>query len=121
MSEMYWITRLAGLNTFFTVVAVLSGFLVIISFMEFAMEQDDAGEEKLASIIRCANLSVVVFVLATLIACMIPDKRDLLLIYGVGKAIDYTKEHKELRELPANASKAINKWLNEDAKKQDNE
>ena len=56
---------------------------------------------------------IVTFVVSTLLAILIPSKKELYLIYGLGTTIDYVQSNDKAKELPDKAIDALNKYLDE--------
>lgn len=117
MNEMYWITRMDGINTFLIICEIficLAFVWIAVTFM-FA----DSSEEKRTT----AKGSIYTGIAALIVGLMlifIPTTKDMLLIYGVGGTIDYIKGNDTAKGLPDKAVKALDKYLDEISKdKQD--
>jgi len=113
MTEIYWITRLGVLEKACEILATLSGFALIIAgvIVICADKEDDAEIWRPA--VKAAKVSGIVFFITLIGAFFIPNKRDLMLIYGVGGMIDYVKQNPTAQRLPDKAIKALDAWLEE--------
>ena len=132
MNEIYWITRLTCICNFLTAVAVVS-FLISVVMVAFAMynrfEADDYAEggkyyncymQRFKIFLNYFKRSIIVTLVLTVINIFIPTKNDALLIYGVGGTIDYVKPNKTAKQLPDKCIKALDKWV-ENLTKEENQ
>lgn len=136
MNEIYWITRLEGISTFFGLSALFSAAIAIILFVIAIDNKSDAdiydeGSKtwKLHINIykKCsywAKRCVIILIILSFINIFIPTTNEALLIYGVGGTIDYIKSNGTAKQLPDKCIKALDKWvdsLNEDNKQKEND
>lgn len=49
--------------------------------------------------------------ICTLLACIIPNKKDCYAIFGVGTVLNYVNNSDEARQIPDNAMRAVNRYL----------
>ena len=54
--------------------------------------------------------SFSVLLLSVLLATIIPSKKELYMIYGVGGTIEYLKSNPNAKELPDKCIKALERW-----------
>lgn len=118
MSEIYWVTRMDGINTFL----VICECAICIAFVWFAVTFlfADSSEEKRTT----AKGSIYAGIIALIVGLMlifIPTTKEMLLIYGVGGTIDYIKSNDTAKELPDKAVKALDKYLDEISKEKQDE
>lgn len=112
MWELYWLTRVDGIVTLSLIVGIISIFIGVIIIAQWVM--DDEIPDKLK---RSLNICIITFIISLLLAVFIPQKQDMLLIYGLGPTIDYIQDNEKVKELPDKCVEALSKWvdsLNED-------
>ena len=116
MSTLYWITVLGDISTVAAFIFCMFAVFGFVSSFEFF--EDDFDDEGTKS--RKKNFKIwFIGELVSLALCiLIPSKKDLYAIYGVGSVIDYAKSSKESQKLPDNAVKALNAYL-ENIQKED--
>lgn len=114
---------LGGLHDFFVacMIIYIGVFLCffIITIATEAKRKEDAREKSLNALAA----SSIVVVLCVLLTIMIPSKKELYLIYGVGGTIEYLKSNPNAKELPDKCIKALERWaddnIGDDNKKKD--
>ena len=110
MSEIYWITRLDGLNgllvAFITISAALSMVFTILYFVGNSEEWEEVSIFK-----RIAKTSIPTFIISTLLYVFTPTKEDIFLIYGVGGTVDYIKQNDKAKQLPDKCINALDAWV----------
>lgn len=113
MSDLYWILTLGGLHDFFVACMIISigVFLCffIITIATEAKRKEDAREKSL-NILAASSIVVVLCVLLTI---MIPSKKELYMIYGVGITIEYLKYKPNAKNLPDKCVNALERWADE--------
>lgn len=123
MEEIYWITRLDAICNFLTTIAGVSSVISVV-IGAFAMynrfEADDYVEgdkyyncymQRFKIFLNYFKRSIIVTLVLTVINIFIPTKNDALLIYGVGGTIDYIKSNGTAKQLPDKCVKALDKYL----------
>lgn len=78
----------------------------IITIATEAKRKEDAREKSL-NILAASSIVVVLCVLLTI---MIPSKKELYMIYGVGGTIEYLKSNPNAKEIPDKCIKALERW-----------
>ena len=123
MSELYWITRLDGISTFLSLIAVLSVITTIVLFFIGLIIRSDAdiypecsetwkGYMDICKIcLYWPKRCVIVFFVSVFMNMFIPTTNEVLLIYGVGGTIDYIKSNDTSKQLPDKCVKALDKYL----------
>ena len=117
MKEIYLLTRLCALQNALEIVCSICIFAVIAGGMAYLMfvTSDDGEESKVAVRIKDASRKVLIFSLAMwLLYMVVPSRKDMLFIIGVGGIYDYIQDNDKAQEIPDKAIKAINQWLQED-------
>lgn len=57
---------------------------------------------------RLLKPMTIVAVVCLVLGIVVPTKKDLYIIYGVGSVIDYMQENEEAKQLPDKTIKALN-------------
>lgn len=110
MNEIYWITRLDGIQAFFAICTILLIMAIVILFINILASDDEDQRAKSQKWLKKLFCSLPFFIL-TLI--FIPSTKDALLIYGLGGSIDYIKGNDTAKKLPEKAVMALDKYLEE--------
>lgn len=108
MNEIYWITRLDGIQAFFAICTILVIVAIAILFINILASDDEDEKTKSQKWLKVLLCSLPFFVL-TLI--FIPSTKDALLIYGLGGSLDYIKGNDTAKKLPEKAIIALDKYL----------
>lgn len=117
MNEMYWITRMDGINTFLISFIIPGGILSLCFLILSLIVDNSEKKERLGKVLEYVGSATFI---AGVILVFIPTTKEMLLIYGVGGTIDYIKRNDTAKELPDKAVKALDKYLDEISKdKQD--
>ena len=138
MNEIYWITRLDAICCILICISGLSFFVLFVSCYLALCSRGDAETCKEYSgcldeymreykkWIRNAKICATAFFVSVLMNIFIPTTNQALLIYGVGGTIDYIKSNDTSKQLPDKCVKALDKYLDnltkeENQKQNDNE
>ena len=108
MEELYWITRLDGINTLFFVLAGVTGAFGSIMFA-CSIDDDSDLARGIRSILK--RYFIPIFVIGILGCIFVPRTKEAYIIYGVGGTIDYVKQDSTARQLPHKAIIALDKFL----------
>ena len=123
MNEIYWITRLDAICCFLICISALSSFVLLVSFYLALSSRYDAETYKeyhgcwdeymreYKKWMRNAKRCAVIFFVSVFINIFIPTTKQALLIYGVGGTIDYIKSNDTAKQLPDKCVKALDKYL----------
>ena len=123
MNEIYWITRLDGICAFLTLIAVFSVIATVVLFFIGLIKRSDAYihneysktlEQNIETSKMClyfAKRCAIIFFVSVSINFFIPTTNEALLIYGVGGTIDYIKSNDTAKQLPDKCVKALDKYL----------
>ena len=124
MAEIYWLTRLAGIETLAFLLLVGSVVVVIVAAIWYANTSEDYMEEERDALMKLIkkwkSTWVCLLLFGILGTIFIPTQREILLIYGLGSTIDYIKSNDKAKKLPDKAVDALTKYLetlNEEKKK----
>lgn len=112
--QLYLITRLDNLNSFFCFCLIFCFFILSILFFIFIIKakDDDFNDENekdnfCKSMAKYFSITLIMTFIFTIIAILIPSEKDVLNIY----AGEWITNSKEMKEIPDNTVKAINKLL----------
>ena len=123
MSFLYWITVLGNLGELSIFLTLLFGLGIIVSLFAAYANRSEATEdtwnketrmkfvERWKASLKWAKITGICTVVFIIMSIMIPTKKELYFIYGVGTTIDYLKENKTAQGIPDKAVMAIDKWL----------
>jgi hypothetical protein len=123
MNEIYWITRLDAICNFLTAVAVVSFLISAFTVVFVVCNRIEANDYKKGSenwnyymqrfkmFLSYFKRFIFVAIVAVFINFFIPTTNQALLIYGVGGTIDYIKSNKTAKQLPDKCVKALDKYL----------
>lgn len=112
MTEIYWVTRLDAINTFFGMVMIFS-FLGIFILLLLSLLGDLLFKEEIKKYIKCIKMLTISFVISFLGSAFIPTTNDMMLMYGLGTIKEYVDSNEKAKELPDKAIEALNKYLDE--------
>ena len=122
MEEIYWLTRLDGINGFFNVMTVFGIVFTVISIVGYIVTKnddyvDDCWKELWIKLFKyCLPTTIII----TLLFIFTPTTKEALMIWGIGGTIDYVKSNETAKQLPDKCIKALDKWvdsLDEEEKK----
>ena len=112
MNTIYWITRLDGINTTFTVAFALSTIVlaitVIIYYVDKLNDWEDEDYSALKKLIKISAIALSISLVGTL---FIPTSKDMYAIYGIGGTIDYLKQNKQAKNIPDKCINALDRYL----------
>lgn len=132
MNEIYWITRLDGICGFLTLIAVFSVIATVVLFFIGLIKRGDAYiysecsqtcEQHIETSKMClyfAKRCAIAFFVSVFMNAFIPTTNEALLIYGVGGTIDYIKSNGTAKQIPDKCVKALDKWV-ENLTKEENQ
>lgn len=118
MSEIYWITRLDPILDWATAFTVLSAMALIVAMITKVMSITENREsykteketlQRLSKYIR--NIGLPLFLFFAPITIFLPNKKDAMMIYGIGGSIDYLRSNETAQQLPDKCIDAINEWV----------
>lgn len=107
MSDLYWIFTLGGLHNFFMACLVISIGMFICFFIITAAADSKGDEDTREKARNITSASFIAVILCTLLTIIIPSKKELYVIYGVGSTIDYLKSNPNAKEIPDKCIKAF--------------
>ena len=131
MNEIYWITRLDGINTVAIVIVIITviisiislvGYFVSLGNISYYKERVKKGfkglEDDVEEWINYAKvwkkiwvIFVPILIVSTLVKVFVPTTNEAFVIYGVGGTIDYIKSNPTAKQLPDKCVKALDRWV----------
>lgn len=105
MWELYLLTRLDNIVSFFIVVLLFSFVLIAIALALYITDKTDHCIKPLALI---GGIPMIISTIGLLIT---PTTNDGMLILGIGKSIDYLKSNETNKQLPDKCINALNVWV----------
>ena len=111
MITLYWISVLGNISDLAAGALGLFVGLCILSSFAFFYEDCFKSNKK------AFKISLIGVFVSLALCVLIPSKKELYAIYGIGSVIDYAKDSKEVQKLPDNAVKALNVYLENVQKK----
>ena len=123
MNEIHWITRLDVICGFLTFIAVFSVIATVVLFFiglikrsdaDFHNEDGETWKQHIETSKMCLHFAkrfAIAFFVSVFINTFIPTTNEALLIYGVGGTIDYIKSNDTSKQLPDKCVKALDKYL----------
>lgn len=110
MNEIYWITRLDGIQAFFAICTILVIFAIVILLINILILNDEDEKTKSQKWLKKLFCILPFFILPLI---FIPSTKDALLIYGLGGSLDYIKGNNTAKKLPEKAVMALDRYLEE--------
>jgi len=114
--EIYWITRMDGIKSFFFVtgstLCCLMVFFYVTSFLIFnsSYSSDRELKEALASLKAC-YVSALVGLPLLIISCFIPTTKEMAAITVLPKISHAISENEALKKLPNNIAELATDWV----------
>lgn len=119
MNELYWITRLDAINmTAGTAIVIGAGALVGMTVLYLITTNSECDEKFRKKLRKTFKKWAIFSAISLLVFIFTPDRRDALLIYGVGGTIDYIKSNDKAKELPDKVVDALTRYIDSIEKKE---
>lgn len=114
MNEIYWITRLDGINIVLGLImainiAIFSFFLLGYFVGGCKVTEDDFTKNDFNILKKFSLYSI----LSSILFILTPSQKDMFVIWGVGGTIDYIKSNDTAKQLPDKCIKALDKFVDE--------
>ena len=110
MNEIYWITRLDGIQSVFAIIVMAALIAAVILFI---LSLDSDEEDKRRKLWKQLKVSICCLSVSILALVFIPSTKDALLIYGLGGSLDYIKGNDTAKKLPEKVVMALDRYLEE--------
>lgn len=122
MNELYWISRLDGINGTTLGCSIISGIMLAISIVACCISSyysksstwdSDIREAKEALLVwlKIRKYSLIIFGISLPLQIFIPTTKEALVICGVGGTIDYIKSNDKIQQLPDKCVDALDAWV----------
>lgn len=113
MEEIYWITRLDGINTLLIVLFIICIIASIIGGCGWLATYndsfiDDCCKKFWTKLFKYCFPSTII---VSLLLIFIPTTKEAFAIWGVGGTIDYIKSNEKIKELPDKVVNALDLWV----------
>lgn len=112
MAEIYWLQRVGGLSTFFSVMWIFAitviGLFLIFSPMaiEIIRENNITNQAK-----KVGKTLVVVLIVGAIGGILTPTEKEMWAIYGIGGTIDYIRSNDKAKQLPDKCVDALTRYV----------
>ena len=108
MTELYWITRLDGLQAFLFVLFLISMGIALFSFIAWYGEDFDEDTHW-----KSFKITFPIALISALGLIFVPSTKDALIIYGVGGTVEYLRDNPTAQQLPDKCVEALDKFVDE--------
>ena len=109
MSELYWLTRLDGIETLLILGIIFGVALLIFGGVESLVWSSD--EEMTRRFIKIFKAGLITLVISVILKIFIPNEKDAFLILGLGGTLDYLQNSEVAKELPDKCINALDAWV----------
>ena len=112
MKEIYLLTRLSELSHVMEILEIICIIVITVFAVSIGVVWLSEQEVKLPGWAKKWLLgTIAVLSVALVLDFFIPNRNDMLLIYGLGGTIDYVQSNDKAKQLPDKAVEALNKYL----------
>lgn len=118
MVEIYWLTRIIAINEISKIIAILA--LILCAFCLFGAVVIAEKENEALSCFRCSKICFIISCISALVYILTPNRNELIIIFGLGSAVEYMEGNERVREIPDKAIEKIINWLEEDNSNESN-
>jgi hypothetical protein len=122
-TQLYWLTRLDGISIAFVVICIASFIGLLFSFIFYTSEVTSSygvDEKLVTNLKKWLNKCSIIFTISLMFALFIPSKNDVIFIIAGGKTIDFIKSDTSINKIPAQTTKLITDYLQEQINKNEN-
>ena len=109
MSELYWLTRLDGIEVLL-VLGILFGIILLVGGGVGSLVWSD-DEDITRRFIKTFKAGLITLVTSVILKIFIPTERDAFLILGIGGTVDYLQNSEVVKELPDKCINALDAWV----------
>ena len=121
MNEIYWITRLDGINTLLGLFLLISLIVFLFFFIGFLISGGEVGNDFNNNDFRVLKTSFFSSALLSIAFVFTPSEKDMFMIYGIGGTIDYIKSNDTAKQIPDKCINALDKFIDEYVNEDNNE
>lgn len=115
MEEIYWLTRLDGINILLTIILIICIVTSIVAGCAHIIICDDSFIDDywkklwIKLFKHCFLLTIIV----SLVYVLTPTTKEAFAIWGVGGTIDYIQSNEKIKELPDKVVNALDLWVDD--------
>lgn len=109
MSELYWLTRLDGIEVLLVLGIVFGIILLITGGIGSLMWAID--EDMTRRFIKTFKTGLITLVISVILKIFVPTKKDAFLILGLGGTVDYLQNSEVAKGLPDKCINALDAWV----------
>lgn len=121
MNELYWITRLDGINTLLGLFLLISLIVLLFYFIGFLITGREVGDDFNNNDFYVLKTSFFSSALLSIAFVFTPSEKDMFMIYGIGGTIDYIKSNDTAKQIPGKCINALDKFIDEYVNEDNNE
>ena len=110
MIELYLISVLGSLGLVSTIVAFISGIGFLIGGVAKQISDPIKDSEDYKASCNVFKVCKPIFIVTVSLSILIPSKRQLYMIFGVGPVIDNIQESEVAKQLPDKTLQVLDKW-----------
>lgn len=112
MKEIYLLTRLSELSHVLEILEVVCVTVITVIFCGVIINYYCDGKSDLPGWAKkWVSGTIAVLSVALVLDFLIPNRNDMLLIYGLGGTVDYVQSNDKAKQLPDKAVEALNRYL----------
>ena len=112
MKEIYFLTRLSELSHVMEILEVVCVIVIAVIFSGVIINYCCDGKSDLPGWAKkWVSATIALLSVALVLDFFIPNRNDMLLIYGLGGTIDYVQSNDKAKQLPDKAVEALNRYL----------
>lgn len=125
MSELYWIGRIGMLATVLEIFIFICIGIGIFAILAYGIARGDCYNKDDVKIlndfyIKSIKIYIPVITIAVILRIFIPNRNELITIYGIGSTIDYIQQNDKAKELPDKVINALDIYLDNINNKKEN-
>lgn len=109
MSELYWLTRLDGIEVLLILGIIFGVTLFLFGGIESLVWSSD--EEMTRRFIKIFKAGLITLVISVILKIFVPTEKDAFLILGIGGTVDYLQNSEVAKELPDKCINALDAWV----------
>ena len=111
MSNLILISILSNLDKLFIIACIILA-LVVLVFTSMAIDTDLSGNEENQKWAKNKAIKFfIVWIICIVFATLLPNKKEVYMIYGFGSVIDYVDNNETAKELPDKIVDIVDDYL----------
>ena len=122
MKELYFINLIGNLQGAAIAICVIAGCFIVfgVTLLILALDILEISEEKQKQILlKSVKACIITLAFSLILIVFLPSKKDMYIIYGVGKTIDWVKGNEKAEQLPEKAVEALDAFLDDYCKEKE--